>query len=65
MEKQFSLGGRPIIEALPSLRVLSTHIPYSILPDSITSSDCRIVYIWRDPKDVIYSLLVALCSESL
>ncbi|KAK6921044.1 Sulfotransferase domain [Dillenia turbinata] len=33
----------------------STHIPYSSLPDSIISLDCKIVYICRDPKDAFVS----------
>ncbi|KAJ4791622.1 Sulfotransferase [Rhynchospora pubera] len=56
IDKHCSLGRSRIVEAIPSPRVLSTHIPYSILPDSITGSDCRMIYVWRDPKDVIVSL---------
>ncbi|KAA8529126.1 hypothetical protein F0562_034075 [Nyssa sinensis] len=36
--------------------LLATHIPFASLPESITSSDCKIVYICRDPKDVLVSL---------
>ncbi|KAJ1689753.1 hypothetical protein LUZ63_013908 [Rhynchospora breviuscula] len=35
---------------------MNTHLPYSLLPHSITESSCRIVYVWRDPKDVIVSM---------
>ncbi|KAG0530588.1 hypothetical protein BDA96_05G199400 [Sorghum bicolor] len=43
----------------PSRRPLlvQTHIPYSLLPDAITAegSGCRIVYVCRDPKDMLVS----------
>ncbi|KAK4486854.1 hypothetical protein RD792_006162 [Penstemon davidsonii] len=35
--------------------VLSTHMPYTSLPKSITSSGCKIIYICRDPKDTFVS----------
>ncbi|KAL7161146.1 hypothetical protein ACSBR2_041747 [Camellia fascicularis] len=40
------------LEALHSPRLLATHMPYSLLPESIIASGCKFVYIWRDPKDV-------------
>ena len=36
--------------------LVSTHIPYTSLPESIINSGCKIVYICRDPKDVFASL---------
>ncbi|WCJ32394.1 sulfotransferase 17 [Euphorbia peplus] len=36
--------------------LIATHIPYTSLPKSIIDSACKIVYIWRDPKDVFVSL---------
>ncbi|KAK6921051.1 Sulfotransferase domain [Dillenia turbinata] len=43
------------VDASREFPLTSTHIPYSSLPDSIISSDCKIVYICRDPKDVFVS----------
>ncbi|KAK6921147.1 Sulfotransferase domain [Dillenia turbinata] len=38
------------------LPLLATHIPYHSLPKSIISGGSKIVYIFRDPKDVFVSL---------
>ncbi|KAK9049323.1 hypothetical protein SSX86_031709, partial [Deinandra increscens subsp. villosa] len=35
--------------------LVSTHIPYPCLPKSIIDSNCKIVYIYRNTKDVIVS----------
>ncbi|KAI7757351.1 hypothetical protein M8C21_014165 [Ambrosia artemisiifolia] len=37
-------------------RLFATHIPYTSLPQSILDSGCRIVYMCRNPKDVLVSL---------
>ncbi|XP_044414557.1 cytosolic sulfotransferase 13-like [Triticum aestivum] len=46
-----------IVEAYPSPRIFGTHFPLSLPPERISSdgSGCRIVYICRDPKDVVVS----------
>nr|CAB3491245.1 unnamed protein product [Digitaria exilis] len=43
------------VEKLPSPRLLATHIPFSLLPESIRSEGSRIIYICRDPKDAFIS----------
>ncbi|XP_009789857.1 flavonol sulfotransferase-like [Nicotiana tabacum] len=35
--------------------LFATHIPYSLLPASVMSSGCKIVYVFREPKDVLVS----------
>lgn len=37
-------------------RLFATHMPYTSLPQSILDSGCRIVYMCRNPKDVLVSL---------
>ncbi|KAL3529635.1 hypothetical protein ACH5RR_008957 [Cinchona calisaya] len=39
----------------PSNSLMHTHIPYTSLPESTKSSGCRIIYVYRDPKDVLVS----------
>ncbi|KAJ3678000.1 hypothetical protein LUZ60_001803 [Juncus effusus] len=56
MEEVFTLGQSSLVEAIPSPRILSTHLPHSILPNSITDTDCQIIYVYRDPKDVSVSM---------
>ncbi|XP_021742748.1 flavonol sulfotransferase-like [Chenopodium quinoa] len=43
------------LSELPSPRLLSTHVPYTSLPESIRNSGCRILYICRNPLDTIVS----------
>ncbi|PKI55293.1 cytosolic sulfotransferase 15-like [Punica granatum] len=52
------LRGPPIgdLEVLPSPRLLCTHVPYSMLPETARGHDgCRIVHMWRNPKDALVS----------
>ncbi|KAF3338906.1 flavonol 3-sulfotransferase-like protein [Carex littledalei] len=55
-EYHYATRDEQYLETLPSPRVLGTHLPYSILPESIKTSKCPIVYICREPKDVLVSL---------
>ncbi|KAL6851880.1 hypothetical protein ACP4OV_020065 [Aristida adscensionis] len=43
------------VETLPSPRILRTHLPISLLPESVIGCGCRFVYICRDPKDAFVS----------
>ncbi|OMP07902.1 hypothetical protein COLO4_06954 [Corchorus olitorius] len=47
----------PDLSGMKSPRLFHTHLPYSALPDSINkSSNCKIVYIARNPKDTLVSM---------
>ncbi|KAJ4720543.1 Sulfotransferase [Melia azedarach] len=43
------------LSAMPSPRLFHTHVPYSVVPDSIKNSECKIVYLYRNPKDTLIS----------
>ncbi|CAJ1936140.1 unnamed protein product [Sphenostylis stenocarpa] len=36
-------------------RLFSTHVPFSSLPESVTKSNCKIIYICRNPFDIFVS----------
>ncbi|KAF8378549.1 hypothetical protein HHK36_029892 [Tetracentron sinense] len=40
----------------PSGGIFNTHIPYQLLPETIKTGECRVVYITRNPKDTFVSL---------
>merc|ERR1712137_475305 len=42
------------IEAMPSPRVLKSHLPFYLLPPRLADT-CKVVYVARNPKDVIVS----------
>ncbi|KAJ8023628.1 Sulfotransferase family cytosolic 1B member 1 [Holothuria leucospilota] len=39
----------------PSPRVLPTHASYDCLPKDLTNTGCKVIYVYRNPKDVIVS----------
>lgn len=55
MDRCFALGQASTIETMPSPRVLGTHMPFSLMRDSIEGSGCKIIYVCRDVKDVLVS----------
>ncbi|GMN25106.1 hypothetical protein TIFTF001_051416 [Ficus carica] len=44
------------IETIPPPRLLATHLLYDLLPPSIKTSSCKIVYVSRNPMDQFISL---------
>ncbi|KAL2252359.1 UNVERIFIED_CONTAM: Cytosolic sulfotransferase 5 [Sesamum indicum] len=46
----------PVVKDPEKARILSTHLPYQILGEILDSSDCKIVYVTRNPKDTLVSL---------
>ncbi|KAF3441548.1 hypothetical protein FNV43_RR15462 [Rhamnella rubrinervis] len=43
------------LEQLSRPRIFTTHMPYASLPKSIKASNCRIVYVCRNPLDTVVS----------
>ncbi|XP_037433991.1 cytosolic sulfotransferase 5-like [Triticum dicoccoides] len=57
VDRLFAVGREAVLDALPSPRLMCTHMPLSVLPPSISGGPyCKIVYICRDPKDMVVSL---------
>ncbi|XP_054811767.1 cytosolic sulfotransferase 15-like [Prosopis cineraria] len=48
----------PDLSILPEPRIFSTHVPFHSLPDTITESKCKIIYICRNPFDNFISLFL-------
>lgn len=55
-EDHRSASPGPLLEGMPSPRVLAVHAPLTALPASVRESGCRVVYLCRDPKDAFVSL---------
>ncbi|XP_004031624.1 sulfotransferase 1C4 isoform X1 [Gorilla gorilla gorilla] len=51
-----SLGsGLEQAHAMPSPRILKTHLPFHLLPPSLLEKNCKIIYVARNPKDNMVS----------
>ncbi|CAH1785689.1 unnamed protein product [Owenia fusiformis] len=44
-----------VAESAPSPRLLSTHLPYNFMPESVKQGKCKVVAILRNPKSVLVS----------
>ena len=56
---EFDVSSFPQVDVLNDKgnnTLFSTHIPHELLPVSVLTSRCKLVYIWRDPKDTFISL---------
>ncbi|NXM53892.1 ST1D1 Sulfotransferase, partial [Illadopsis cleaveri] len=57
LEMKVSKGpsGVEQLENTPSPRLVKTHLPVQLLPTSFWEKDCKIIYMARNPKDVVIS----------
>ncbi|XP_039159376.1 cytosolic sulfotransferase 15 [Eucalyptus grandis] len=53
--QQYGSSPRPNLGGLVEPRLFATHIPYPSLPECIKRLDCRIIYICRNPLDMMVS----------
>ncbi|NXS42536.1 ST1D1 Sulfotransferase, partial [Balaeniceps rex] len=49
------LSGVELLEKTPSLWLVKTHLPVLLLPTSFWDKDRKVIYMARDPKDVVIS----------
>lgn len=47
--------GSEILESVPSPRVIKTHLPVTLFPKSLRDKNIKIIYVARNPKDVVVS----------
>ncbi|TVU38014.1 hypothetical protein EJB05_11361, partial [Eragrostis curvula] len=56
IDEIFAGGEEAKLDMLPSPRLMNTHLPHTLLPAPVTDGGCRVVYVCRDPKDMVVSL---------
>lgn len=52
----FTAKPPPDVSSMKSPRLFHTHLPYTALPDSMKTTNCKLVYIARNPKDTLVSM---------
>lgn len=55
MIKTISIPGYEFIPNISEARFIKTHLPFSLMPPSVMNEQAKIVYVARNPKDVIVS----------
>ncbi|XP_010134821.1 PREDICTED: sulfotransferase 1 family member D1-like [Buceros rhinoceros silvestris] len=48
-------SGVELLEKTPSPRLVTTHLPVQLLPKSFCDKNCKVIYMARNPKDVVVS----------
>lgn len=55
MIRAISVPGYEFIPHIMEQRFIKTHLPFSLMPPSIMNEKAKIIYVARNPKDVIVS----------
>ncbi|XP_040571686.1 sulfotransferase 1E1 [Lepeophtheirus salmonis] len=61
---EYVYPGLQEIERRPSPRLIKTHLPLHLLPEDVLKGQAKVIYIHRNPKDVIVSYFYFLKSLS-
>ncbi|NWJ01284.1 ST1D1 Sulfotransferase, partial [Crypturellus undulatus] len=48
-------NGIELLAKIPSPRLVKTHLPVQLLPNSFWEQECKVIYVARNPKDVAIS----------
>ncbi|KAM9299615.1 sulfotransferase 2B1-like [Gastrophryne carolinensis] len=51
-----TIGSRELMQKLSSPRVISSHMPFQLFPQSFFKSKAKIIYTMRNPRDIVVSL---------
>ncbi|GFO43020.1 sulfotransferase [Plakobranchus ocellatus] len=52
---EYPIPGFKAISAMPSPRLIKSHLPLSLLPDQMKAKKPKIIYVYRNPKDTVVS----------
>lgn len=55
MLNAISVPGYEFIPNIDSPRFIKTHLPFSLMPPSVMAKQAKVIYVARNPKDVIVS----------
>lgn len=55
MLNAISVPGYEFMPNIDSPRFIKTHLPFSLMPPSVMSKQAKIIYVARNPKDVLVS----------